>query len=285
MWGSGNIIYAGIPAAALGAADAGNGLHVTGGQVRLGGTATEGTTLIDLGNSVSETVGFILNPAGDLAIWGNDGTGHLQIFESAADGSKNMNFIRGSGSFRFFLTDGANSAALELFATPATDRIELRTVNCQMGSAASIGLAAGTLPTARLEIIGGGSSAGTAPFKYRAGVVLLVPENGAKEYDGTNEFLTTGGVRHTLAKTLTNTASLNFGNTLAQASADLTIGVTGAALGDPVVLGVPNASVNANSCYTAWVSAADTVTIRFNNYSAAAIDPAVGTFRVSVLKY
>ena len=81
-----------------------------------------------------------------------------------------------------------------------------------------------------------------------------------------------------------NQATLDFGNTTAQTSADLTITVTGAAVGDVVMLGTPNAAVNANSAYTAWVSATDTVTVRFNNYSSGAIDPASGTFKVYVIK-
>lgn len=84
---------------------------------------------------------------------------------------------------------------------------------------------------------------------------------------------------------LTAVATLDFPNTAAQTSADLTISVPGAVLGDIVAVGVPNASVNANSCFTAWVSAANTCTIRFNNYSAGAINPASGSFRVSVLKF
>jgi hypothetical protein len=84
---------------------------------------------------------------------------------------------------------------------------------------------------------------------------------------------------------LSGSATLNFGSTAAASSADLTITVTGAADGDIVSLGVPNGSVNANSCYTVWVSAADTVTVRFNNYqTVGAIDPASGTFKVKVLK-
>ena len=84
---------------------------------------------------------------------------------------------------------------------------------------------------------------------------------------------------------MTVTANLNFPNTAASTSNDLTVTVTGASPGDVVALGIPNAAVSANSTYTAWVSAANTVTIRFNNYSGGSIDPAAGTFRVSVLKY
>lgn len=80
------------------------------------------------------------------------------------------------------------------------------------------------------------------------------------------------------------TATLNFGNTLAQSSADLTINFASAALSDSVVLGVPNGSVLPDSCYTAWVSAAGVITVRFNNYSAGAQDPPSGSFRVSIFK-
>jgi hypothetical protein len=83
---------------------------------------------------------------------------------------------------------------------------------------------------------------------------------------------------------LSGTATLDFGNTSAQNSADLTVTVTGAADGDVVSLGVPNGSVNANTCFTAWVSATNTVTVRFNNYSSGAVDPASGTFKIKVLK-
>lgn len=126
---------------------------------------------------------------------------------------------------------------------------------------------------------------GSASLKFQTGVLLLIPEDGAVEFDGTNYFVTAGPVRYTLAKTLTATAALNFPNTLTLTSSDLTIALTGAADGDVVSLGVPIAAQNANSCYTAFVSAANTVTVRFNNYSALAIDPASGTFRVSITKY
>lgn len=84
-------------------------------------------------------------------------------------------------------------------------------------------------------------------------------------------------------KTLTNTATLDFPSTAAGIAADLTITVTGAALGDAVALGVPNGSVTATSTFTAWVSATDTVTVRFIPHATE--DPASGSFRASVIKY
>jgi hypothetical protein len=79
-------------------------------------------------------------------------------------------------------------------------------------------------------------------------------------------------------------ATLDFPNTLAQTSSDLTITLTGAVDGDAVVLGVPNAAVNGNSNYFAWISAANTITVRFNNYSSLAINPASATFKVTIIK-
>jgi len=101
----------------------------------------------------------------------------------------------------------------------------------------------------------------------------------------TDSFLVkNGGDIKMLAAPLQGSAALNFPSTNAQNSSDLTITVTGAADGDVVELGVPNAAVLTNSNYTAWVSATNTVTVRFNNYSSGAQDPASGTFKVRVVK-
>lgn len=52
--------------------------------------------------------------------------------------------------------------------------------------------------TARLHIGAGTATAGTAPLKLTSGTNLTTPENGAFEYDGTNLYFTTGGVRKTV---------------------------------------------------------------------------------------
>jgi trimeric autotransporter adhesin len=83
---------------------------------------------------------------------------------------------------------------------------------------------------------------------------------------------------------LSATAALDFANQAAIGCNDLTITVTGAALGDPVELGVPNASVpNGTAVFSAWVSSANTVSVRYCNLVSG--DPASGTFRATVHKF
>jgi hypothetical protein len=82
---------------------------------------------------------------------------------------------------------------------------------------------------------------------------------------------------------LSATASLNFDLTAVTVE-DKTMTVTGASVGDVVTLGVPNGSVTTSVQYTAWVSAADTVTVRART-SATGEDPASGTFRATVIKH
>ena len=120
-------------------------------------------------------------------------------------------------------------------------------------------------------IYGAASGTGTRLAKGTAGQVLVMNAGAtAPEWNG-------GG--------LTATATLDFPSTTQRTSQDLTIAVTGATAGDVVILGIPSSSNNANSNYSAWVSGVDEVTVRFNNYGVGSIDPASGTFRVTVLKY
>lgn len=143
-----------------------------------------------------------------------------------------------------------------------------------------------TAPTASLHLPAGTATANTAPFKYTSGVASqTTPENGAKNFDGSNEYIAAGGVNYTLAKTLTSTATLNFDLTAVN-SQDLTMTVTGASSGDAVSLSLDPASVPADVTYFGWVSAANTVTIRCSRVGGGgAADPASGTFRASVIKY
>jgi hypothetical protein len=143
-----------------------------------------------------------------------------------------------------------------------------------------------TSPTAWLNLRAGTATANTAPLKFTAGINLTTPEAGAVEWDGANLFLTTSGaVRQTINQGLTATATLDFPSTNNDSFSDLTVAVANAALNDVVSLGIPNGSVpTAATNFSAWVSAAGTVTIRFTNNSGVAQDPASGSFKVFVTK-
>lgn len=78
-------------------------------------------------------------------------------------------------------------------------------------------------------------------------------------------------------------ASLDFPSVAAGGSQDLTISVPGAAVGDDVIVHTTAAPANILR-FVAWVSAADTVTVRAINHTAGAIDQAATTYRVTVLK-
>jgi hypothetical protein len=91
---------------------------------------------------------------------------------------------------------------------------------------------------------------------------------------------------NTVATRLTGTATLDFGVVTANSHADLTMTVTGAAVGDAVALGVPTAvAAVAGLSYTAWVSATDTVTVRAANCATTnSSDPASGSFRATIVR-
>ena len=82
---------------------------------------------------------------------------------------------------------------------------------------------------------------------------------------------------------LSATATLDFGSIAAQDSEDLTIAVAGAAVGDTVALGPPAAPAT-GIVFNAFVSAADTVTVRATNITAGAVDPASADYAVMVFK-
>lgn len=78
-------------------------------------------------------------------------------------------------------------------------------------------------------------------------------------------------------------ASLDFPSIAGGAVADLTFTVANAEVGDDCVLSMV-AAPQAGLVFRAWVSAADTVTVRAFNVTAGVIDAAAATYRVIVWK-
>lgn len=70
-------------------------------------------------------------------------------------------------------------------------------LGCDSATKVKVGVNEGT-PTAQMHIAAGSATASTAPLKLTSGTNLTTPENGAFEYDGTNLYFTTGGVRKTV---------------------------------------------------------------------------------------
>lgn len=92
--------------------------------------------------------------------------------------------------------------------------------------------------------------------------------------------LTVGGTTAVVNKILTATATIDFASLLSVGCEDQTVTVAGAALSDVVSLGIPNASIVANGNFFSWVSAANTVSVRFCTVVSG--DPASGSFRIEV---
>jgi len=86
-------------------------------------------------------------------------------------------------------------------------------------------------------------------------------------------------------KVIKGTATLDFPSTNNHESSDLTVTVTGAAVGDFADV-TPLVNPPVNSHYTATVTAANTVTVRFNHYgTTGATDPTSQDFRIIIHKY
>jgi hypothetical protein len=87
----------------------------------------------------------------------------------------------------------------------------------------------------------------------------------------------------TLTSVLAATATLDFPST--STYEDLTVTVTGAAVGDVVSVGVPDDCMFSHTFYFGWVSATDTVTVRFLVTGSGPHNPPSSTFKVLVTKF
>jgi hypothetical protein len=89
-----------------------------------------------------------------------------------------------------------------------------------------------------------------------------------------------------IGKHLSATASLSPGTpgAVPGCSADVSLTVTGAAVGNTVFIGLPGSAV-AGQVYSAWVDSADTVKIRWCQLSGTAASPVSGTYRADVWQH
>lgn len=239
---------------------AGNGSALTGISAGLGGVATNLSLYPSSDATVPLTITAASAQSANLQEW--------KTFVGVATA-----YVAAGGQFRSsdFLVVNPSS--------PSLGRVQMHYNNNK------IYLSAGTiLDWTSADNTGGAEDTGLA--RNAAGVVEINSSTAGQFRDLRARTVTvtnlafSGGA--TITKVLTATASLDF-NVGAGLVEDLTIALTGAALGNIVTLGVPNASVTASVQYTAWCSAADTVTVRAR--TSAAEDQTAGTFRVTIIQH
>jgi hypothetical protein len=98
--------------------------------------------------------------------------------------------------------------------------------------------------------------------------------------------VTIGASGTAIASVISATATLDFPSTNEHECSAATITVTGAAVGDVVALGIPTEAIGTSGVFFGYVSAADTVTVRYHNTDKnSAVNPASGTFRATVIKH
>ncbi len=134
-------------------------------------------------------------------------------------------------------------------------------------------------------------------YRYRVGILTKMdPFNGsihvtpstASIGNGTVGQLlriNTNGTQEFYSQFITTSVTLNFPSTSAASNSDLNVFLNGVVLGDVIALGTPQISVMPNTCYTAFVASANTVTIRHNNYDTlGSRDPLPGVFKITIIK-
>ncbi|MCI0329595.1 MAG: hypothetical protein L0196_01380, partial [candidate division Zixibacteria bacterium] len=175
---------------------------------------------------------------------------------AAAVDIASVNVIGGTaGSGRISFGDNTSAYAGYVTYSNATDAMQVGTgglTRMHISSTGNVGIGT-TAPSAKLDVAGSVEIGGGTP----------------------------------IVQVLSLSAVIDFPLTAAQSSSEVGLGVAGAAVGDVISLGISGggATTLTNSCYTAYCNVAGTVTIRYNNYSAAAQNPASGTFRVMVTKF
>lgn len=180
--------------------------------------------------------------------------------------------------------NGAGGGALALNYFPG---FSTRTLGIWLNNNGNVSIGNNQAPTALLDIMPGNTT--RAQIRLRGSVAPTSPNKGDIYFDSTstgnnNAIIYDGTNSCRLFKGLSGSATLDFSSISAQTGSELTITVTGAADGDDVLVSPPNASFNAGVVYKARVSSSNTVSVTAYNITTGSIDPASGTFKVTVIK-
>ena len=144
----------------------------------------------------------------------------------------------------------------------------------------------------RTAILGYGTGGVVIGTQSAASVIIGVNNNADLSIGSSGSVTLRVGLRisnsgSAITSHVSRSETLGFAQLGAGESETLTITVPGAVEGNTVDIGIPNALAahNASSQFTAWVSAANTVSVRRTVISADASDPPAASVRVSIWKY
>lgn len=281
-----------------------------------GKVIADSSTLTVSGGTVSGTGSMVLSPASGstVDIGSSSARRNMRIYGTLAAGLDLMATSDVALQVAFYI-DSSTAAAFGIATGPGYYSIDANTgdfvIKTYDNDLIFATQSASNLWPARLVVAGNGevrvgayTDNGSYAFQvngnsYQSGAALLAnttastsPTTGAlivsggagiagRTSTGSLSISTTGTACDGLWSA---TATLDFGSIAAASQADLTLTVTGASVGDSVTLGLP-AAPTSGIVFNAWVSAANTVTIRATNITAAAIDPASATYRATVSSF
>lgn len=262
---------------------ANNGIQFSAGVFSLGNALTSDTNL-----SGTKNLGLGIAPLSTLHLRAGTATANtapLQFTSGTTETTARTGVVEFNTDDLFFTI--TTSAARKAFilddgARLTAGRVPFATTNGRLTNQSGFSFASSILTVPNL--INSGLTTTRLTFATTSGQLT---DDADFTVTGGNTLNTTQlniGTGTTITKYISASSTLDFASTSAQSSSDLTITLTGAVVGDIVMIGIDNASTLSNSCFTARVSAVNTVSIRFNNYSSAAQDPASGTFKVAIIK-
>lgn len=129
---------------------------------------------------------------GEVLVYSSDATNNAvhKGIKFTTDNSTYYSAVRGAR--------GSSSTRIGLSLFTANNAVPAEAV--RIDPTGNVGILTAS-PTARLHLPAGTTAVGTAPLKFTTGSLLSSVENGAVEFDGTDLYLTSGGVRKKLAAT------------------------------------------------------------------------------------
>lgn len=124
--------------------------------------------------------------------------------DTSPAGTSLIGLLNTADYFQMVLSNSTGRASLEAstvmsVGTQTTDRVDIITNGLErisiLGTNGNVGIRT-TNPTAQLHLPAGATGAQNAPLKFTSGALMVTPETGAVEFDGTHLYFSIGSTRY-----------------------------------------------------------------------------------------